>query len=49
MKLSTDQINLILYCLEQQQIEFNDAELSDMEVIVAEMQNERSIVNEESK
>ena len=45
MKLSRNQIDLILYSLEQQQIEFNDAELKDLDVIV----NELSIARELSQ
>ena len=37
MNLSRNQIDLILYSLEQQQIEFNDAELKDLDVIVNEL------------
>ena len=42
MKLSRNQIDLILYSLEQQQTEFNDAELKDLEIII----NELSITRE---
>ncbi len=45
MNLSRNQIDLILYSLEQQQIEFNDAELKDLDVIV----NELSIARELSQ
>ena len=45
MNLSRSQIDLILYSLEQQQIEFNDAELKDLDVIV----NELSIARELSQ
>ena len=45
MNLSRNQIDLILYSLEQQQIEFNDAELEDLDVIV----NELSIARELSQ
>ena len=45
MKLSRNQIDLILYSLEQQQIEFNDTELKDLDVIV----NELSIARELSQ
>ena len=45
MNLSRNQIDLILYSLEQQQIEFNDAELKDLDVIV----NELSIARELSE
>ena len=45
MKFSRNQIDLILYSLEQQQIEFNDAELKDLDVIV----NELSIARELSQ
>ena len=45
MNLSRNQIDLILYSLEQQQIEFNDDELKDLDVIV----NELSIARELSQ
>jgi len=45
MNLSRNQIDLILYSLEQQQIEFNDAELKDLDIIV----NELSIARELSQ
>jgi len=45
MNLSRNQIDLILYSLEQQQIEFNDTELKDLDVIV----NELSIARELSQ
>ena len=45
MNLSRNQIDLILYSLEQQQIEFNDAELKYLDVIV----NELSIARELSQ
>jgi hypothetical protein len=45
MNLSRNQIDLILYSLEQQQIEFNDAELKDLDVII----NELSIARELSQ
>jgi|TARA_B100000405_G_scaffold12305_1_gene10576 hypothetical protein len=35
--LSRNQIDLILYSLEQQQIEFNDIELKDLEIITNEL------------
>jgi len=38
MKLTLNQINLILYSLEQQQIEFNDEELKDFQVIINELE-----------
>ena len=37
MTLSRNQIDLILYSLEQQQIEFNDIELKDLEIITNEL------------
>ena len=37
MNLSRNQNDLILYSLEQQQIEFNDAELKDLDVIINEL------------
>tara|TARA_B100002019_G_scaffold291501_1_gene311837 strand:- start:2375 stop:2512 length:138 start_codon:yes stop_codon:yes gene_type:complete len=37
MILSRNQIDLILYSLEQQQIEFNDVELKDLEIITNEL------------
>ena len=37
MKLSKNQIDLILYSLEQQQTEFNDVELKDLEIIINEL------------
>ena len=42
MKLSRNQIDLILYSLEQQQSEFNETELTDLEIII----NELSITRE---
>ena len=45
MNLSRNQIDLILYSLEQQQIEFNDDELKDLDVII----NELSIARELSQ
>jgi len=45
MNLSRNQIDLILYSLEQQQIEFNDAELKDLDIII----NELSIARELSQ
>ena len=42
MNLSRNQIDLILYSLEQQQTEFNDTELKDLETII----NELSIIRE---
>ena len=38
MKLTTNQINLILYSLEQQQIEFNEEEIKDFQVIINELE-----------
>ena len=43
MNLSRNQIDLILYSLEQQQIEFNDAELKDLDVIVNELSIARKL------
>jgi hypothetical protein len=43
MNLSRNQIDLILYSLEQQQIEFNDAELKDLDVIVKELSIAREL------
>ena len=37
MKLSRNQIDLILYSLDQQQTEFNDVELKDLEIIINEL------------
>jgi len=37
MTLTNNQINLILYSLEQQQIEFNDDELKDLKIIINEL------------
>ena len=34
MKLSRNQIDLILYSLDQQQTEFDDVELKDLEIII---------------
>ena len=45
MNLSRNQIDLILYFLEQQQIEFNDAELKDLDVIVNELSIARELAN----
>ena len=45
MNLSRNQIDLILYSLEQQQIEFNAAELKDLDAII----NELSIARELSQ
>ena len=45
MNLSRNQIDLILYSLEQQQIEFNDAELKDLDVIVNELSIARELAN----
>jgi|TARA_A100001015_G_C14868131_1_gene663215 hypothetical protein len=45
MNFSRNQIDLILYSLEQQQIEFNDDELKDLDVII----NELSIARELSQ
>ena len=38
MTLTNNQINLILYSLEQQQVEFNDDELKDLEIIINELE-----------
>ncbi len=43
MNLSRNQIDLILYSLEQQQIEFNDAELKDLDIIVKELSIAREL------
>jgi hypothetical protein len=43
MNLSRNQIDLILYSLEQQQIEFNDAELKDLDVIINELSTAREL------
>jgi len=45
MNLSKNQIDLILYSLEQQQTEFNDVELKDLEIII----NELSIIRVTAK
>ena len=45
MNLTRNQIDLILYSLEQQQIEFNDAELKDLDVIINELSIARELVN----
>ena len=45
MNLSKNQIDLILYSLEQQQTEFNDVELKDLEIII----NELSIIRGTAK
>ena len=45
MKLSRNQIDLILYSLDQQQTEFNDVELKDLEIII----NELSIIRVTAK
>ena len=45
MNLSRNQIDLILYSLEQQQIEFNDDELKDLDVIVNELSIARELTN----
>ena len=37
MKLSRNQIDLILYSLDQQQTEFDDVELKDLEIIINEL------------
>ena len=37
MKLSRNQIDLILYSLDQQQTEFDDVELKDLEIIINEI------------
>jgi len=43
MNLSRNQIDLILYSLEQQQIEFNDTELKDLDVIINELSTAREL------
>ena len=42
MELSTTQKELILYSLEQQQIEFNTEELKDMDLIIQKL-NEKQV------
>ena len=37
MKLSRNQIDLILYSLDQQQTEFDDVDLKDLEIIINEL------------
>ena len=37
MKLSRNQIDLIRYSLDQQQTEFDDVELKDLEIIINEL------------
>ena len=37
MKLSRNQIDLILYSLDKQQTEFDDVELKDLEIIINEL------------
>ena len=37
MNLSRNQIDLILYSLDQQQTEFDDVELKDLEIIINEL------------
>ena len=39
MELTENQKALILYSLEQQQIEFNDEELKDMELIIKKLES----------
>ena len=43
MNFTRNQIDLILYCLEQQQIEFNDDEIKDSEVIIRELSIAREL------
>ena len=43
MNLSRNQIDLILYSLEQQQTEFNDSELQDLEIIINELSITRKL------
>jgi len=45
MNLTRKQIDLILYSLEQQQIEFNDAELKDLDIIINELSIARELAN----
>ena len=45
MKLSRNQIDLILYSLDQQQTEFDDVEFKDLEIII----NELSIIRVTAK
>ncbi len=42
MNLSRSQIDLILYSLEQQQTDFNDDELKDLEIIVQKLLKQHS-------
>ena len=39
MELTENQKSLILYSLEQQQIEFNDEELKDMDLIIKKLES----------
>ena len=39
MELTENQKALILYSLEQQQIEFNDEELKDMDLIIKKLES----------
>ena len=39
MELTENQKELILYSLEQMQIEFNDEELKDMELIIKKLES----------
>tara|TARA_R100001440_G_scaffold22840_1_gene37257 strand:+ start:376 stop:513 length:138 start_codon:yes stop_codon:yes gene_type:complete len=45
MNLTRKQIDLILYSLEQQQIEFNDSELKDLDIIINELSIARKLAN----
>ena len=45
MNLTRKQIDLILYSLEQQQIEFNDAELKDLDIIINELSIARELAS----
>ena len=45
MNLTRKQIDLILYSLEQQQIEFNNAELKDLDIIINELSIARKLAN----
>ena len=45
MNLTRKQIDLILYSLEQQQIEFNDSELKDLDIIINELSIARELAN----
>ena len=42
MKLTNHEKNLILYCLEQQEYEFNKKELKDMSQIIKKLEIEKT-------